>query len=684
MTDTINLDYETFSEAQLVGAASVGVWNYTSDLSTDALMVAYRLNGGYPNQVDLTQDRLPAEFVDAMLDPHVEKWAFNAAFERLVTKRVLGIQTPTKGWRCTMALANLQSFTGDLGQIGRAMGLSDDRVKDKDGKRLINMFSVPQKLTRKNSLYRRTWKTDPDEWQKFLDYNALDEVAEYSMKNKLIRYYVPDIEWELYELDQDINDRGLPVHRRFVTNAFKMAEHRKRELVEEMREIMGFESGRNPLSGPQFLDWVIGQGYPFQDLQKNTIKKVLAENDDNPVLTSEAVDALKLRQQANRTSIKKYPAIIRRLAPDDRLRHCFQFAGAARTGRWAGRGPQPHNLTRTPKELEAEDGDAGKLQAVVDFVERDDYDGLTMLVKEPMAALAGSVRSSFQSGDDEELTVCDLSAIESAVSAWFCKCERLLGVFREGRDPYRDFGVELYHKPYQAITSSERTICKPAVLGCTYQLGGGELRDGKRTGLWGYAEAMGVNITMDEAHRQVALFRDIYEEIPLTWKLLEAAVRNAIHGKPSWVNGLVYFEMRRPYLVITLPSGRPMYYFQPKMVERVFQGRTGPYTRTVFSYMGKSQLTGQWTRVFSSGGKIIENIVQAIARDVLCVGLLRARDEGFPIVGSVHDEIITLLKKGANRLNLALLRECMMDPIEWARGLPLGAAGYSSTLYRKD
>jgi DNA polymerase len=688
VTSTIGLDYEGFSEAQLVGASSVGLWNYTTDMSTEGLMVAYRIDEQAPRQIDMTQDDLPAEFVEAMLDPEMEKWAFNAAFERVFTMNALGIKTPIKGWRCTMVLAMLQSFTGDLGAIGRAMGIDDDKVKSKEGKRLIQKFCQPQKLTRKNSLYRRTWKTDPDDWQTFLDYNSQDEVAEHEIKEKLIRFPIPDLEWKLYEIDQEINDRGMPVNTEFVRKAYAMAEKRKAELVEQLIAITGLD---NPLSGPQFKAWAIERGYPFDDLQKATIKKVLAENETlNAVLAHECVAALKLRQQAARTSIKKYPAIMRRVSPDRSLRHCFQFAGAARTGRWAGRGPQPHNLTRTPKALEAHQGDASKLQAVVDLVVDDDYAGLSLVMEEPMDALAGSVRSSFQAIPDEddneqELQVCDLSAIESAVTAWLCKCVRLLKVFEDKRDPYRDFGVELYRKAYDDITGAERTICKPAVLGCTYQLGGGMLFDGKRTGLWGYAEAMGVDITLEESHRQVAVFRDLYHEVPSMWKALEHAVKLALRGTPNTVNGLVHFALRGPYLTVRLPSGRHMYYYRPRMVDRVFTGRDGTtYTREVFSYMGKSQITMQWGRVFSSGGKIIENIVQAIARDVLCVGVLRAHGEGYPIVGTVHDEIIALLRRGSNYFTLELLRECMMAPIEWAPGLPLGAAGYVSTLYRKD
>ena len=677
----VSLDYEGYSEAPLSGASSVGVWNYTRDITSETLMVAYEIDDGGVKHVDLTQEEFPKQLRECLLDPHVEKWAFNAGFERLVTKNTLQIDTPYEGWRCTMALANLQSFSGTLLQIGEAIGIEASKLKNKAGDDLIKMFCMPLKLTKKNSYDRRTRKTNPVEWEQFCEYNIRDVIAEKEIKAKLLRYYVPEDEWELYEIDQRINDRGLPVNRRFVQNGHVLSERRKRELTTILRGLTGIE---NPNSTSQLLPWLREHGYPFTDLQKNTVRKVLDENKDTKCLDFDGVRALKLRQQASKTSVKKYPAILRRLAPDDRLRHCFQFAGAARTARWAGRGPQPHNLTRTPKLLEADGGDAYALEEVARAIEEGDYDTLRLLMGEPMNALSGSIRSSFQAEEGHEFTVCDLSAIESAVSAWLTGCKRLLGVFRDKRDPYLDFGTELYHKAYAEITKSERTICKPAVLGCTYQLGGGELRDGKRTGLWGYAENMGVNITNEEANRQVALFRSVYHEIPAGWKAYERAVVSAMNGRPVTVNGLLHFELKGPYMTITLPSGRPMYYFKPRMVERTFEGRDGPYTRTVFSYMGMSQTSRQWGRVFSSGGKIMENVTQATARDILKVGIMRAEGEGFHIVGTVHDEIITQIQKGSNLLTLDLLRDCMKSPIPWAKGLPLGAAGYTSRIYRKD
>ena len=663
------------------GASSVGVWKYTRDMTTEALMVAYEIDGGGVEHVDLTQEEFPKELRECLLDPRVEKWAFNAAFERLVTMNTLQIDTPYEGWRCTMALANLQSFSGTLLQIGEAIGIEAGKLKSKAGDDLIKMFCMPLKLTKKNGYDRRTRRTNPEEWQQFCDYNSRDVTAENEIKTKLLRYYVPEDEWKLYEIDQRINDRGLPVNRKFVESGHAMSEQRKRELVGIMADLTGV---KNPNSTPQLLPWLRERGYPFADLQKNTVRKVLDENPTTKVLDTDAVRALKLRQQASKTSVKKYPAILRRLAADDRLRHCFQFAGAARTARWAGRGPQPHNLTRTPKLLEADGGDSYALEEVARAIEARNYDDLKLLIGEPMNALSGSVRSSFQAQPDMEFMVADLSAIESATSAWLTGCKRLLGVFRDSRDPYLDFGTELYHRAYADITKSERTICKPAVLGCTYQLGGGELREGKRTGLWGYAENMGVNITNEEAKRQVALFRSVYHEIPAGWKAYERAVMLAMNGKPNTVNGLLHFELRGPYMTITLPSGRVMYYFKPRMVERTFEGRDGPYTRTVFSYMGMSQTSRQWGRVFSSGGKIMENVTQATARDILKVGVMRAEEEGFEVVGTVHDEIITHVRTGSNRLTLQLLLHSMKAPIPWAKGLPLGAAGYVSRVYRKD
>lgn len=701
---TLSLDFETSSEAQLRGAKSVGLYNYMIHPSTKALMLAWSWNDGDVEQVDFTQGgHLPPEVKDGLLDPNVIKFAFNASFERLATKFLLKVPTPVQGWRCSMVLAFMRSFTGGLAEVGSQLGMDARKLKDPIGEKLIKMFSMPQRITKNQPFVWRDHYTDPDDWDQFLAYNRQDVVSETEIKLKLLRYPIRPEEWRLYEIDQIINDRGMPVDRQFIINAAMMATRRKTELMDLMREVTSVD---NPNSTAQFLPWMRAQGYPFADLQKNTVKKVLEENKvaDPPFLTDAGVVALKLRQQASRTSVKKYDAIERRLAPDDRLRHVFQFAGAARTNRWAGRGPQPQNLVRTPKALEGEHGGKPKLEIATDAIRFDRYDDLRIVVDEPMVALAGCIRSSFRAPAGYEFVVCDLSAIESAVIAWLSGCRRMLRVFKNGLDPYRDFGTELYSKPYDAITKEERNICKPPTLGCGFGLGGGKMVEGKRTGLWGYAESMGVDISVEESHRQVKLFRDVYPEIPAFWKALEDGAQTALKGKEAVIGGKLKLVRRGPYVTMELPSGRLMFYYRPKMETREFErevktGRiirfpgTGievketqveKYTRRVFTHMGISVASKKWQRIISGGPKLCENAVQATAREVLAAGMRRAHDYGFKLVGHVHDELITQVKKGSNIYTLEVLKQCMVADIPWAFGLPLKAAGYVSELYKKD
>lgn len=686
-TTVIHLDYETASEVDL---RVKGLHNYVTDLSTRVLMVAWSFNGGAVEQVDLTDGgRIPPEVKDALTDPAVERRAFNAAFERLVTRHVLGIRTPVKGWRCDMALAYMRSFSGGLEQVGAQLGRRADEVKDPIGNKLVKLFTMPQKVTRKQTYRWRDRHTDPYSWQEFLGYNRQDVVAEMSIMAELNRYPVLDSEWELYEIDQIINDRGLPLDMEFVRNGREMAARRKAELMKWMHEVTSFGEKQNPGSNRQILPWLKERGYPFDDLQKNTIKKVLAENEDGEqpgFLALDAVQALKLRQQANRTSVKKLDAMMHRVSDDLRLRHCFQFAGAQRTQRWSGRGPQPQNLVRTPKMLEVrEGGDWSVLEAVTDAIRVNDYDMLGLLVEEPMAAIAGVMRSAFRAPDGYEFVVCDLSAIESAVVAWLSGCKGMLTVFKTGRDPYKSFGVALYDKPYDQITKEERGICKPPVLGCSYGLGGGRLRLGKRTGLWAYAEGMGVEITKEEAKRQVDLFRSVYPEVPEFWKKLEYGCKDVVlRGKEVNVNGLLTMSMRSNFLTTRLPSGRLMFYHKPRIIEREFEKTDGgTYKKRVFTCMGKIQGMNKWSRITVAPPKKCENIVQSVARDVLALGKRRAHNYGFKLIGSVHDELIALRRKGDNYFSLEALKHCMIEPVDWLAGLPLGAEGYVSDLYKK-
>lgn len=698
MTDTLELDYETHSETNI----KAGLDRYSSCPSTTVLMGAYALNGGPFVHWEAHKAPVPAELREALLDPKVERWAFNAQFERVITRRVLKINTPTRGWRCGMVLASLQGFAGSLDKVGEWVGLADEYKKDKAGHDLIKIFSIPHKPTKANPRVRRDWNTDPELWETFCQYNVKDCIAERAIRALLSRFPIPESEWELYELDQQINDRGLPVDRGFVEQAIIMAARRKAELTEQMRMITLLE---NPGSTGKLLGWLKNEGYWFDDLQKATVAKAVAldKADGYRKLTNDARDVLALRQWQASTSVAKYPRILEMIIADDRLRFAYLMGGAGRTARWAGRGVQTQNLKSTPKSL----ADLPVLDECNRIIRAGDYDGLGLYIREPMEALAGVVRSFIRARPGHQILACDLSSIESAGLGFLAQSPRLLNVFKEGRDPYKDFATEFYRKPYEEVTRAERGICKPPTLGCGYRLGGGNMRRGKRTGLWGYAEAMGVDMPREEAHRAVKVFRAAYPEIPKFWLDIEDAIAKTLTtGRQTEVQSL-RFEYRKPYLMMWLPTGRPLYYFKPAL--RMVQVPTGKsltrpsrgleedgapkgelieydetYEKLSFTYMGKQQMTNAWVRIASHGGKTTEQATQAMCRDILKMGLLRAGRAGWPIIGHSHDEIFCEVLVGDDRFTVEKLRAIMIEKIEGLEGMPLGAAGYTSNFYRKD
>lgn len=679
----LHLDYESKSEIDLKTA---GFDRYSADSSTEIMMMAWAFDNDDPVLWEKGRP-FPKDVRRALEAPDVEKWAFNAQFERVMTKRKLGIETPYEGWRCTMALAYMQSFTGGLEDIGRQMQLGDGLIKT-DGKRFINMFCKPQRITKNQPLRWRDEWSDPEEWQQFGEYCVQDVVAERAIKRHLIKYEIDDIEWWLYEVDQVINDRGIPMDMLYVQNAIRMAKLRKEELIREMKILTGLA---NPNSTQQLIPWLQDRGYPFSDLKKDTVKKVLTENEEleksvGGFLSGEAVPVLKLRRQASRTSVRKYNAVDQRVGEGDRLRFSYQFGGASRTNRWAGRGFQQHNLPRTPKYLE-EDKKLGvsRLTHVTDIIREDDYEQLCLYVEEPMDALAGCVRSAIRAPDGYEIRVCDLASIETRVSGALAGCDRLLNVFAEGKDAYVDFGQFMFSKTYEEVTKQERQEAKPAVLGCCYGLGGGELRDGKRTGLWGYAESMGVNLDLEACHRAVSVYRETYSEIVDFWWETERQVVKTIRTGKTTTCGPLTFFMRKPYLCVRLPSGRIMYYHKPRVhKETRVSKRTGKnYDKDVISYMGKSQITLRWQRIATRGAKFFENFVQAIARDVLREMIIRAWGDDFPIIGHVHDELMWLARVGDNYYTVDRMEDLMREPLPWWPQLILDADGYAATFYRK-
>jgi DNA polymerase len=690
----LSLDYETRCRLDL---RKVGLDAYTAHESFRVLMAAYRIDRGPLQHWEVHERPIPADLKEALCDPRVEKWAFNASFERVVTERGFHLASPIEGWRCAMVLSYMQSFVGGLFDVGLQVGMPEDRQKKKTGRHLIGLFCQPQRLTKRNPHEWRDWSTDPDQWSEFCEYNKQDVVAEEYLRKVLIRYPVLQDEWDFYHLDQMINDRGLPVDLEFVRNVKAMSDRRQDELLSEMGAMTGLP---NANSVAQLLPWLKAQGYPYDDIRKETVQKALARAlelwkvpVDAPAVPL-VVRVLQHRLWAARTSTKKAQAALLSAGAGDRIRNMYQFAGASRSGRFAGRLVQPQNLARTPKIFE----DTAKLDCATDLIRRGDYDAFDLFVDEPMMVFAGLMRGMFRTAGDEEFHVCDYASVESAGLAWIAGCERLLNVFREGRDPYRDFGTLFYKLPYDEITKEQRNIGKAPSLGAGYGLGPGRIENGEKTGLLKYAESMGIDMDPETAEHAIRVYREGYPEIPQFWRDCQDAAFRVVQTRHPCVVGRIRFEYLKPYLLVRLPTGRHIYYFQPKLEQRLVKtGRVQrvyangsfvkeeeeSYLRTVFTCMGRNQITTRWERIEIRGSKFCENVVQALCRDILKVGMQRVHEAGFYIVGHAHDEIITISHKGDNRYTWERMRDVMCQPIDWAPGFPLAAGGWSGPYYRK-
>ncbi len=744
MTD-LHIDWESKSRADIKHGSDI----YARHPSTFVLLGAFQIDQGPIQQWSPAEgERMPSDLKEGLRDPEVRKIAFNSPFERWIAEHVLGIKTPVESWYCVMALAYMFSFMGGLDMVAKQMSLRAQ--KDSEGKRLIRKFTMPQ--TR--GVTWRNHETDPEDWQHFKGYNIGDVKVESELWHKLSKFVIPEWQWDVFHLDQIINDRGLPLNVRFVQNAMAIANRRKRDLIAKQDKITGLQNSNSPA---QLLPWLQDRGFNYRDLQKDSFSKFIAWEEDeitsalkevgetisgngvvgsvsrptwttievrnakgkpvterviqgfqdvplpapptinalgeiegDGIVTQEARTVMRMRQASSRTSTTKYEAAMRGISADGRLRQCFQFAGGSRTNRWAGRKIQPQNLPRTPKWLEEVKGvDFDFLGHCNSLIEAGDYEGLGLFAGEQMDAVAGCVRSSIQAGEGKTLVVEDLASIESVVIGWLTDCERLLNVFRSGKDAYKDFATEMYGIPYEQVTKLQRTNAKPATLGAGYRLSGGHLVDGKKTGLWGYAENMGIKLSKEESHKAVDTFRSVYKEIPQFWYAIEDTIERAmVAGGRAVKLGPLTFQIRKPFLVVTLPSGRPMYYYKLQIRKEEREGRYGTYTRNIITYMGKDQITQQWTRIESHGGKFIENFVQALARDLLCYGMIVAHDDGFNLIGHVHDELISEERKGDNYYTHNRLGWCMTTGVHerwpWTQTIPLGSAGYEDTIYKKD
>ena len=654
----LSVDIETYSETDL---ASAGVHRYTEDPAFDVLLVGYAFGDQEAHVIDLARDGYPGgaehgAFWKALTDPAVEKHAYNAPFERACLAKYTGKEMPPEEWVDTMIRGLTLGLPAGLGAVGEAMGLPKDELKDKQGKALIQYFCKPCKPTRTNGERTRNLpEHDPAKWELFKEYNRQDVIAERAIAKRLDyieEQYEP--EWELWCLDQRMNDRGIRVDVPMVEKIVDFDTKRGLELIEEAKELTGLE---NPNSVSQLSRWVTDQGVPMTSVTKETVNAALTLK----YIPDNVRRVLEIRQALGKASVKKYQAMLNAVCEDGRLRGILQFYGANRSGRWAGRLVQVHNLAKNSlpdialaRELTAEG----------------DFDTLQTLFGETAFIFSELVRTAFIASDDCRFVVSDFSAIEARVLAWLAGEQWVLDAFAAGEDIYCKTASMMYKVPVvkHGENGHLRAKGKVAVLACGYMGGIGAMRAMDRGG----------SIPDEELQSVVDAWRNANPSIVRLWYDYERAAKIAIQErrKVKRPHG-VEFSYHDGCLFIRLPGGRKLCYWGAKVKENPKTGRDS------IVYMGVNQETKRWGEAETYGGKLAENVTQAVARDCLAEAMKRVTAAGYQIVMHVHDEMIVDVPNKQKDAAEEITRLMSIAP-DWAPGLPLRGETYETEFYMKD
>lgn len=652
---TLSLDLETYSSVDL-GKSSV--YRYVESPDFDILLLGFSTDGSLVQVVDLAQgEQIPPEIIDALSDERVHKWAFNANFERVCLSEWLrrnsyplhnehystpddpcmGYLDPV-GWHCTMVWSAYLGLPLSLKDAGAALGL--DKQKLTEGKDLIKYFCVPGKDGQ-----RHLPADAPDKWSTFKAYNLRDVETEMGIQERLRKYPVTDTVWDQYHLDQQINDRGIAVDMTLVRSAITIDERSHEELTVKLQELTMLD---NPNSVQQMKDWLADNGLETETLGKKQVAELL-KTAPEPLRS-----VLVLRQQLAKSSVKKYQAMEATVCADGRVRGCFQFYGA-RTGRWAGRNIQLQNLPQNKMP------DLEQARAIV---RAGDYDAVRMLYDSTPDVLSQLIRTAFVPRSGHTFFVADFSAIEARVIAWLAGEDWRQQVFAEGKDIYCASASQMFGVPVEkhGINGHLRQKGKIAELALGY---GGSVGALKAMG------ALEMGLQEEELKPLVNAWRTANPMIVKLWWAVDDAVMTAIRVKSSTETHGIRFTCQSGMLFITLPSGRQLSYVKPRIGENQFGSPAA-------TYMGLSAAR-QWGRLESYGPKFVENIVQAISRDVLCYAMQTLRC--CSIVAHVHDELIIEVDP---RMSLEAVCEQMGRTPPWAPGLQLRADGYATDFYKKD
>lgn len=643
----ISIDIETYSDQNL---AKTGVYRYCESENFELLLFAYSVDSEPVKVVDLANDeKIPDEILSALTDDSVTKWAFNAAFERICLSRFLGYPTGKylnpKGWRCSMIWAATMGLPLSLEGVGTVLGLEKQKLTE--GKELIKYFCQPCVATKTNGGRTRNLPIHaPDKWEMFKKYNIRDVETEMGIQHKLRKFPVPDEVWTEYHIDQEINDRGVGLDMVLVRQAIEMDNRSREELTANLKSITGLE---NPNSVIQMKQWLSDNGIKTDSLDKKTVSKLLKSAPEN------LVDVLTLRQQIAKSSVRKYQAMNNAVCADNRARGMFQFYGANRTGRWAGRLIQMQNLPQNH---------ISELSQVRELVKAGDYDAVQMLYEDVPDTLSQLIRTAFIPNENTHFFVADFSAIEARVIAWLAGEKWRQEVFAKGGDIYCASASQMFKVPVEkhGINGHLRQKGKIAELALGY---GGSVGALKAMG------ALDMGLSEDELLQLVDAWRQSNPHIVNLWWAVDKAAMEAVKYKHTTTAYGLTFSCRSGMLFITLPSGRRLAYVKPKVGTNKFGG-------SCITYEGVDS-TKKWERLDTYGPKLVENIVQATARDILCYAMKNLRD--YSIVMHIHDEVVIEAKQGTT---LNEVCKIMSEAPPWAKGLLLRADGYETDFYKKD
>ena len=644
---TLSIDLETYSDQPL---AKTGVYRYVESPDFEILLFAYSVDGGPVRQIDLAcGEKIPPTILAALEDDKVTKWAFNANFERICLSRFLGYPTgdylEPDSWKCSMVWAAYMGLPLSLEGAGAVLGLEKQKLAE--GKDLIKYFCQPCAPTKSNGQRTRNLpKHSPDKWLAFKKYNIRDVETEMSIQARLLKYPVPDSVWEEYHLDQEINDRGVGLDMELVRQAIQMDGRSRSELTQAMKELTSLD---NPKSVQQMKQWLADNGVETDTLGKKAVAELLK------TAPQQLQKVLTLRQQLAKSSVKKYQAMETAVCADGRARGMFQFYGANRTGRWAGRIIQMQNLPQNHLD---------DLTEARGLVRAGGFDALEMLYEDVPDTLSQLIRTAFVPQGNRKFIVADFSAIEARVIAWLAGEKWRQDVFAEGKDIYCASASQMFGVPVEkhGVNGHLRQKGKIAELALGY---GGSVGALKAMG------ALEMGLSEDELPALVSAWRQANPKIVQFWWAVDRAVMDAVTRKTTTKTHGIIFSARNGMLFITLPSGRSLAYVKPKIGENRFGGEC-------ITYEGVGS-TKKWERIDSYGPKFVENIVQATSRDILCYAMKTLRC--CSIVMHIHDEVVI---EADRRISLQTVCDQMSRTPPWANGLQLRADGYETDFYKKD